>query len=99
MAIVRRLGSPDFFITMTSNPNWPEIKKALQINLEDGTILQQLPQDRPDIVARAAKLKFDQLIEDLDKKTNLWKSIGFCIHYRISETRITTYASAYKYVI
>lgn len=39
------------------------IKQALQINLEDVTISQQLPQDRPDIVARTAKLKFDQLIE------------------------------------
>lgn len=98
MAIVRRLGSPDFFITMTSNPNWPEIKQALQINLEDGTILQQLPQDRPDIVSRVAKLKFDQIIEDLDKK-NLWKGIGFCVHYRISETGITTHSSAYNYDI
>ena len=48
MAIVR---SPDFFITMTSNPNWTEIKQALQITLNDGTILEQLPQNRPDIVA------------------------------------------------
>lgn len=68
MAIVRRLGSPDFFITMTSNPNWPEIKQTLQINLEDRTILQHLPQDRLDIVARTVKLKFYQIIEDLDKK-------------------------------
>jgi len=34
---------------MTSNPNWTEIKQALQINLKDGTILQQLSQDSPDI--------------------------------------------------
>ncbi len=26
MAIVRRFGKPDFFITMTANGNWPEIK-------------------------------------------------------------------------
>lgn len=75
MAFVRRLG-PDFFITMTSNPNWAEIKQTLQINLEDSTILQQLPQDGPDIAARAAKLKFDEIIEDLDKKTRLMKYIG-----------------------
>ncbi|GBP88598.1 hypothetical protein EVAR_25097_1 [Eumeta japonica] len=62
---------------MTSNPNWPEIKQALQMNLEDRTILEQLPQSRPDIVARVAKLKFDQMIEDLDKKQIFGKIAAF----------------------
>ncbi|CAG5059910.1 unnamed protein product [Parnassius apollo] len=62
---------------MTSNPNWPEIKKALQIHLEDKTISQQLPQDHPDIVARVAKLKFDQILEDLDKKQVFGKVSAF----------------------
>ena len=26
MALVRKFGKPDLFITMTSNPNWEEIK-------------------------------------------------------------------------
>lgn len=68
MALVRRLGSPDFFITMTCNPEWPEMKEAARITFEDGSTLQQLAQDRPDLVARIAKLKFDELIDDLDKK-------------------------------
>ena len=57
MAICREYHKPDFFITMTCNPNWPEIKNALK----DG----QTPQDRPDIVARVFKLKKDQLMQDL----------------------------------
>ena len=30
MAIVRKLDKPDFFITITCNPQWPEIQRALQ---------------------------------------------------------------------
>ena len=100
MAIVRQLESPDFFITMTSNPNWPEIKQALRIDLEDGTTLEQLPQNRPDIVARVAKLKFDQIIEDLDKKQIFGKVSAFVYrYYRISEKRVTTYAFTGDYVL
>ena len=28
-AVVRKLGAPSFFITMTCNPKWPEIVEAL----------------------------------------------------------------------
>jgi hypothetical protein len=62
MAIVRRFGSPDFFITITCSPTWPEIKEAACIELSDGSNLQQLAQERPDIVARVAKLKFDNIV-------------------------------------
>ena len=57
MAILREYRKPDLFITMTCNPNWPEI----QAHLTDG----QKPQDRPDLVTRAFKLKKDQLMRDL----------------------------------
>lgn len=77
MAIVRRFGSPDFFITVTSNPNWPEIKEACSIKFEDGTSLSLTAQDRPDIVTRVAKLKFDKIIEDLDKKQVFGKVAAF----------------------
>jgi len=43
MAIVRKYGKPDVFITMTCNPNWLEIKENLLPN--------QQPADRPDICA------------------------------------------------
>ena len=57
MAIVREYHKPDYFITMTCNAQWPEIKDVLL----DG----QTPQDRPDIVARIFKLKKDQLMKDI----------------------------------
>ena len=57
MAILREYRKPDLFITMTCNPNWPEIKDHLM----DG----QKAQDRPDLVVRAFKLKKDQLMRDL----------------------------------
>ena len=44
MAIVRKKGKPDLFITMTANPKWPEIIADL---LED-----QKPADRPDLISR-----------------------------------------------
>ena len=57
MAICREYHKPDFFITMTCNPHWPEIEDALK----EG----QNAQDRPDLVARVFKLKKDQLMQDL----------------------------------
>ena len=57
MAICREFHKPDLFITMTCNPNWPEIKK---VQNEGQTV-----QDRPDLVARVFKQKKDQLMNDL----------------------------------
>uniref|UniRef100_A0A0N5BRE1 Helitron_like_N domain-containing protein n=1 Tax=Strongyloides papillosus TaxID=174720 RepID=A0A0N5BRE1_STREA len=57
MAIVRKFGKPDFFITMTTNPNWREITE----NLYPG----QLPNDRHDLIARVFKHKSDVLIHVL----------------------------------
>jgi hypothetical protein len=50
-------GSPDKFITMTANANWPEVLE----NLLPG----QTPADRPDLIARVFKLKLDELLRDL----------------------------------
>ncbi|XP_044005604.1 uncharacterized protein LOC122850538 [Aphidius gifuensis] len=44
MAIVRKFGKPDLFITMTCNPNWREIQENLLFN--------QTASDRPDIVSQ-----------------------------------------------
>jgi hypothetical protein len=54
MAIVRYCGKPDLFITMTANPKWEEITSAL--------LPGQTAQDRPDLVARVFRLKFEALI-------------------------------------
>ena len=57
MAIVREYHKPDYFLTMTCNPKWPEITENLEVG--------QTAQDRPDIVARVFKQKKDQLMHDL----------------------------------
>ncbi|KYN18631.1 ATP-dependent DNA helicase PIF1, partial [Trachymyrmex cornetzi] len=55
MAIVRKYGKPDLFITMTCNPNWREIRENLLPN--------QQPVDRPDTCARVFNIKKDYLID------------------------------------
>ena len=57
MAIVRHYHKPDLFITMTCNPQWPEI----QNNLKPGETIQ----NRPDLVARVFKLKNDKYLDDI----------------------------------
>lgn len=69
MAIVRKYGKPDLFITMTCNPNWREIRE----NLLPG----QQPCDRPDIVARVFNLKKNALLdtvisEEIFGKVQAW---------------------------
>ena len=57
MAIVCHYGKPDLFITFTCNPQWPEIIQSLLQN--------QVPADRPDIVARVFKLKLKSFLQDI----------------------------------
>ena len=59
MAIVRKFGKPTIFITMTCNPEWPEIKKSLNPG--------ETAFDRPDITTRVFKLKNDMLMKDIEK--------------------------------
>ena len=49
MAMVRKFGRPDLFITFTCNPKWEEIKSELQSF--------QSPSDRPGLVTRVFRLK------------------------------------------
>jgi len=57
MAYFRKYGHPNLFITMTTNPNWPEIRNNL------------LPaSDCPDLVARVFRLKLKKLLEMLTKE-------------------------------
>ncbi|XP_058741213.1 uncharacterized protein LOC131613572 [Vicia villosa] len=70
MAICSKIGFPDLFITFTCNPNWPEIHRVLQP-------LHLKPQDRPDVVSRIFKIKFDQLLADLTKNGVLGKVLAY----------------------
>jgi hypothetical protein len=69
MAISAAVGFPDLFLTFTCNPNWPEIQRLLKKeNLK--------AQDRPDIVTRVFKIKFEELLQDLTKKHVLGKVVA-----------------------
>ncbi|XP_031116667.1 uncharacterized protein LOC116020327 [Ipomoea triloba] len=60
MSLVQNFGKPDMFLTMTCNPNWPEIKGLLQYN-DDA-------QNRPDLIARVFHAKMQELKNDITKK-------------------------------
>ena len=57
IALCRRFGKPDYFITFTCNPKWPEILEQLEYG--------ETPTDRPDIVARLYYIKLKALLDDL----------------------------------
>ncbi|KAK1694682.1 hypothetical protein QYE76_011379 [Lolium multiflorum] len=57
MALVRKYGKPDIFLTMTCNPNWDEINRELYPG--------QTPQDRPDLVVRVFRAKLEELQKDI----------------------------------
>ena len=48
MAIVRSLGKPSLFVTVTCKPAWEEVTRTL--------LPGQRPEDRPDVVARVFRL-------------------------------------------
>ena len=52
MAVVRRHGAPNLFITMTANKNWPEVNRELRENAT-----KQLPEHRFDIITRVFDIK------------------------------------------
>ncbi|XP_021766979.1 uncharacterized protein LOC110731425 [Chenopodium quinoa] len=61
MALVQRYGKPNFFVTMTCNANWPEIKAELSPG--------ETAQDRPNLVARIFRAKLLVLKKEImDKK-------------------------------
>jgi hypothetical protein len=59
MAIIRHFGKPDFFITFTANPRWPEILRELK----DG----QNPLNQPNLIAYVFRLKTREFLADIYK--------------------------------
>jgi hypothetical protein len=68
MAIVRALGKPSVFLTMTCNPKWPDIVNELKPG--------EQPNDRPDLIARAFRLKLDSLLHDVRERGVLGAVLG-----------------------
>ena len=69
MSIARYCGKPSYFITMTCNPEWTEIKD----NLYNG----QSHFDRPILVCRVFHAKMQDLISIITKKEIFGKIAGF----------------------
>ncbi|KAI8536933.1 hypothetical protein RHMOL_Rhmol10G0295100 [Rhododendron molle] len=69
MAITRHNQHPDIFLTMTANPNWPEITEAL--------LPHQKAVDRPDLVARVFELKRKCLMNEIKTKQVFGKIVGY----------------------
>ncbi|XP_073139037.1 uncharacterized protein [Henckelia pumila] len=76
MTLVQTYGKPDLMITMTCNPNWSEIKNQLYHG--------QSPQDRPDLITRIFKSKFEEFKKDIVDRGVLGKvqSYSYVIEYQ-----------------
>ncbi|XP_075665627.1 uncharacterized protein LOC142635332 [Castanea sativa] len=70
MAICRWAGYPNLFLTFTCNPKWLEIISFLEL------IPGQKSKDRPDILARAFKVKLDALLQDIKKGQHFGKVVA-----------------------
>jgi len=69
MAICSHVGFPNLFITLTCNPNWPEIRRLLSpLNLK--------PTDRPDIVSRIFRLRYEHMLSYLTNGQLLGKVVA-----------------------
>lgn len=69
MAIVRKRGRPDLFITFTCNPCWKEIQDAL--------LPGQEASDRPDLVSRVFYQKFIDMMHLLTKTALFGDVVGY----------------------
>ena len=69
LAIVRALGKPTVFLTLTANPFWEEIRLSVEPG-EDGY-------NRPDITARVFNAKLKAMMDLIGKK----KLIGEVIYH------------------
>ncbi|XP_076941351.1 uncharacterized protein LOC143610850 [Bidens hawaiensis] len=66
MTLCKWFGYPDFFITVTCNPKWPEVTRFLK-----DTALNS--EYRPNILCRLFKIKLEALLKDLKDKAVLGK--------------------------
>ncbi|XP_076890883.1 uncharacterized protein LOC143542108 [Bidens hawaiensis] len=66
MTLCKWFRYPDFFITVTCKPKWPEMTRFLK----DTTLNSE---DRPDILCRLFKIKLDAMLKDLKDKAVLGK--------------------------
>nr|KAJ0217558.1 hypothetical protein LSAT_V11C300140560 [Lactuca sativa] len=77
MSLCKWFGYPDFFITFTCNPKWPEVKRFMH-----NTSLH--PEDRHDILFRLFKIKLDAFIKDL-RENKFFNIVQAWLYNRISK--------------
>ena len=83
MAICRAFNKPDIFLTMTANPNWPEIQDQLlwDVPPPHGANYRRRKQkasDRPDIVARVFEENKNALLKEI--KDGLFGTVVAMVH-------------------
>ena len=69
LALARYFRQIDLFITVTCNPNWPEITREL--------LPGQTAADRPDLCARVFRMKLKVIIEEIYKKHIFGKPVTY----------------------
>lgn len=74
MAIVRKYGKPDLFLTFTCNPEWKEVQDSLLPN--------QKPHDRPDLLARAFNVRLKELLSVLKSGFGETKSMIHVVEFQ-----------------
>lgn len=72
MAIIRNVGRPDLFITMTANPNWKELKDLLTKFPKNTTV-----NDIPGIVVKLFHAKFSAFLEDIVEHKIFGKIVAY----------------------
>ena len=92
MAIVRSIGKPHIFMTVTTNPKWEEIVSALP----SGRAAHHCPW----ICVRVFKQKFDLLLDDILKKDVFGKArlILHVVFTRV-HTHTRTHIDMYIYIL
>ena len=68
LAINQHFHEADLFITITANPNWPEVTREL--------LPGQTASDHPDLVVRVFHAKVTQLLNDLEKHGVMGRTVA-----------------------
>ncbi|KAH7704740.1 hypothetical protein AAVH_28061 [Aphelenchoides avenae] len=65
MAIVRRYGRLDIFLTITCNPAWDELVENCDMHITESTTVKLTPGDRPTIISRVFHLEKVALLNEI----------------------------------
>lgn len=69
MTLVQKFGKPDIFLTLTCNPNWPEIKQHMMHHEE--------AQNMADLIVRVFHAKLDQFKKEIFRNEIFSKVVAY----------------------